>query len=78
MCKENLDRGWRDGSMVENIGCSCIGPEFASQHPQEIWQWSVEGVLAPSSGLLWLQVYPQVLMCTQHTPTHKIKIDELL
>lgn len=29
-------QGWRDGSVVENTGCSYRIPEFSSQHPHSI------------------------------------------
>jgi len=30
---QNIDKGWRDGSVVKSTDCSFRGPEFKSQQP---------------------------------------------
>lgn len=36
LIKEEGGGGWRDGSLVKNTYCSSTGPEFCSQHPNQV------------------------------------------
>lgn len=36
------DRGWRNGSVGKNVGCSCRALEFSSQHPLQQAQLYVQ------------------------------------
>jgi hypothetical protein len=75
-------RGWRDGSVVESTSCSCRGPEFNSQHPQDSSCLSVTAApedMTPSSGI-YRHCTNTVHRYTkrQNTHTQKIKINKYL
>ncbi|CAH6942478.1 Sorcs1 [Phodopus roborovskii] len=61
-------RGWRDGSAVKNIGCSCRGPGFNSQHQQGGSQASVTPVPRDPTPSSDLQGHQEHTWCTDMHP----------
>jgi len=52
---KDFRRGWRDGSAVKSIDCSCRGPEFSAQHPHRSLQLPIIPV-PESNTFLWSPV----------------------
>jgi hypothetical protein len=59
--------GWRDGSAVKSMSCSCRGPEFDSQDPC----WAAHNCpLTPAPGHLWFPWVPAFKYSYAHTDRH--------
>ena len=49
--KEDMQRGWRDGSVLKSTDCSSRGAEFKSQQPHMVAHNHLQWGLMPSPGM---------------------------